>query len=276
MALRKIEPMLLPDVTPSDDIGAPPTFIDVSPIDLVVDEDYQRQLSRRGVNLIRKILWGWDWARFKPPVVTRIGETLHVIDGQHTAIAAASHPNIPTIPVMLVDAPAAADRAEAFVGHNRDRVNVTAAQLHHAMVTAGDEDALTVEEVCARAGVKLLRAPPNDGEFDVGDCMALGSIRAVINQYGPIKARQTLQALVEAKCAPVTADFIKAGAELLWGHGYEGAAKPEDLTNMIRAVIPKIEEEARQMAIAKKLPRWRALVIVLYQRRTKRAARSGS
>jgi hypothetical protein len=36
----------------------------------------------------------WDWRRFKPPVVARTATGLEVIDGQHTAIAAASHPDV--------------------------------------------------------------------------------------------------------------------------------------------------------------------------------------
>ena len=45
--------------------------------------------------------------------------TVEVIDGQHTAIAAATHPDIELIPVMLVEAEAVADRGPAGDWHNR-------------------------------------------------------------------------------------------------------------------------------------------------------------
>lgn len=89
-----------------------------------------------------------------------------MIDGQHTAIAAASHPDIALIPVMVVEAVDQAERAGAFIGHNRDRLNITPMQMHYAAVAAGDEDALTVEQVCARAGVKILRLRADGGVND--------------------------------------------------------------------------------------------------------------
>jgi len=69
---------------------------------------------------------GWDWAKFKAPVAVMTDAGLELIDGQHTAIAAATHPEIATIPVMIVDVDKRAERAAAFIGHNRDRVAVDA------------------------------------------------------------------------------------------------------------------------------------------------------
>ncbi len=63
----------------------------VKPSTLLVDERYQRGLSERSIKLIRKIVSEWDWRAFKPPVVVDVGAGLEVIDGQHTAIGAATH-----------------------------------------------------------------------------------------------------------------------------------------------------------------------------------------
>lgn len=113
-ATRTIQPLDLPNLTPGGISSARPQFQWVAPTSLLVDEVYQRNLSRGSIELIRKIVARWDWNRFKPPVVAMTDEGLEVIDGQHTAIAAATHPEITEIPVMLAEAPrdAGGDEAE--------------------------------------------------------------------------------------------------------------------------------------------------------------------
>lgn len=160
---RAVRALNLGDLAPAVITSDAPEIEWVDPKSLLVDGDYQRALSEASVTLIRRIVAGWDWARFKPPVVARTEEGLEVIDGQHTATAAATHPAISIIPVIVVQAAAVADRARAFVGHNRDRLNVTKTQMHFSAVAAGDDDALTLSQVCQRAGVTILRNPPGGG-----------------------------------------------------------------------------------------------------------------
>jgi hypothetical protein len=55
------------------------------------------------VEMIRDIVREWSWASYKAPVVVETGKGLVVIDGQHTAIAAATR-GIKFIPILVVDA----------------------------------------------------------------------------------------------------------------------------------------------------------------------------
>ena len=68
MGKRSISPLDLPDIVP----GAPPTsapeITQIKPTELLVDDAYQRNLSDKSLALIRRIVSGWDWRRFKPPV----------------------------------------------------------------------------------------------------------------------------------------------------------------------------------------------------------------
>ncbi|MGO7815405.1 hypothetical protein ACC674_38205, partial [Rhizobium ruizarguesonis] len=57
---------------------------------------------------------------------------LKVLDGQHTAIAAASNPHIDVIPVMIVDAEDTVSQAKAFIGQNTERLGVTTLQPDEA------------------------------------------------------------------------------------------------------------------------------------------------
>lgn len=128
--LRPIAALPLPDtVRPNaPDITAAPELRWLSPEQLRVDGRYQRDLSERSIRLIHRIVGDFDWRRFKPPIVTPVagGDAYEVIDGQHSAIAAASHPAVSRIPVLVVAQPDLAGRARAFVGHNRDRVAMLA------------------------------------------------------------------------------------------------------------------------------------------------------
>lgn len=271
MSTRPIAPMTFPDVQPGGADMPRPTFLDVAPTDLVVDETYQRGLSGRSIELIRRAIGNWNWRAFEPPIVVRAEDgRLHVIDGQHTAIAAASHPGVGTIPVQIVDAPATVDRAVAFVVVNRDRLAITPLQLHHAMVAAGDETALTVDQVCERAKVRILRMPPRDGRYEIGDCMAIGSVRGLVSRRYAIGARRVLGALVEAQMAPVSAQAIKAVEALLFDPQYAGQVTGEGIGLTIRGEgQTQLEREANAFGATHGLSNWRALAGVIFRKTPK-------
>lgn len=263
---RQVRAMAMPGVEPGEVQTAAPVFEWVDPRSLLVDETYQRNLSERSVTLIRKIVGSWDWRRFKPPVVARCDEGFEVIDGQHTAIAAASHPSVASIPVMIVEADNQAARASAFVGHNRDRIALTVTQMHAAAVAAGDEDAVTVAQVCERAGVTILKNPPGNGAFKPAETLAVSSIKSLVSRRGAMRARQVLQVLAQARCAPISAAGIKAVEMLMLDAEYAGQVPAEDLTTTIIAAGPQADQEARVFAAAHGVPAWKALGIVLFKR----------
>jgi two-component system cell cycle response regulator CtrA len=91
---RAIAALDFPDLPRADVPDWMPETRLVDPVSLVVDEKYQRGLSDRSIRLIRKIVSEWSWLAFKPPIVVEVGERLHVIDGQHTAIGAVTHGGI--------------------------------------------------------------------------------------------------------------------------------------------------------------------------------------
>ena len=63
----------------------------IAPTDLLVDATYQRDLSERSIRLIRKMIENFNWNRLKPPIVVQVGPaSLHIVDGQHSAIVAAT------------------------------------------------------------------------------------------------------------------------------------------------------------------------------------------
>ncbi|WP_313573579.1 DUF6551 family protein [Brevundimonas sp.] len=269
-ALRPITAINGAGLTPSTPSSSGPIFEWVNPTDLLVNEAYQRDLAERSTKLIRRIVQGWDWTKFKPPVCSLGDDGMEVIDGQHTAIAAATHPHIDKIPVMIVETETVHDRAAAFIGQNMDRLGVTKMQLHKAAVAAGDEDALTIEQVCGRAGVTLHASRPH--RWKVGDSMAVAAVGALISRRHAAGARRVLDVLVQAEAAPVTANAIRAAEMILFDADYADADH-DNLADTIRSLGSAAEREAATHALAHRIPVWRALGIVWFRKcRKKRRA----
>lgn len=216
-ATRAIEPMPLPDLVPNADIGAVPRIEWVAPESLHVEEAYQRDLSRRSVNLIATIVAEWNWVKFKPPVCvdTEDGRRV-VIEGQHTAIAAASHTAISEIPVIISAGVSLSDRARAFVAHNRNRLAITGYQMHRAAVAAGDDVALAVEDGCRLAGVTLLANTRPRGEWRSGETIAIKGLERVGREKGKAGVARVLRILVRARHQPITAKMIATVYMLLY------------------------------------------------------------
>jgi hypothetical protein len=208
MTLRTIKAMPFPDLKPATEFGARPIPKWVAPTSLMVDGTYQRDLSERSIRLIRRTIESFRWNRYKPPIVVKTGPaTLHVIDGQHTAIIAACL-RIPEILILIVDAGSLDERARAFVGHNTDRIVVSPFDIYRALLASGDADTRDVDAVCKRAGVRIRVISPSSAIAE-GDTAAVGLVRALVKRRGKTDAGKVLQCLVKAKRAPLT------GAEIL-------------------------------------------------------------
>lgn len=260
--IRPLSPATMRAITPAPVSDEKPEFLWVDPQSLLVEEDYQRNLGERSVALIRRIVADWDWTRMKPPIVAAGPDgSLYVIDGQHTAIAAATHGGVRKIPVMCVKADQVSKRARAFLGHNRDRVAVTPTQMHFALLAAGDEIAVAMDAACRKAGAVICRGQPRD--FEIGETIAVASIRDIVELKGPPGGARVLKCLIDAKRAPLASIEIKAAAFLLFDR--EACVSEYDLSTVIRSQ-PREEWERiahrRREHLNAKINLWRALTLV--------------
>lgn len=272
--LRPVAPISIVDLDTAQPETGEPICERVDPKTLFVDPAYQRGIGERGLRQIRKIIEAWCWTKFKPPICAYAehdGETvLMVLDGQHTAIAAASHPHVDMIPVMIVEAADTASQAAAFVGQNTERLGVTPLQLHQAALVAGDDDALTIEQVCARAGVTVLRTPPARAEYQAGETVAINALRSLVDKRGAMKARMILEVLAKANVAPITANHVRAAELLMTDPEYCEAFEAEDLTREIETAGKSAEHEAKVFSVSHKVPVWRALAVQWFRKVKKR------
>lgn len=277
MTHRPIAPIEINGFEPGGTPRALPIFEWVEPGTLLVDAGYQRDSSERSLKLVRKIVAGWDWAKFKSPVAVLTDAGLELIDGQHTAIAAATHPAVEKIPVMIIEAPERADRAGAFISHNRDRIAVTRTQLHTAAIAAGEEEALAVQRVCAEAGVTVLRVQPGAGRYPPGTTMSVVAIAALIKSRGEIPTVKVLSCLARGELAPINQTHIRAADVLLNDAEYCSQITSESLSATVQSMGRKIEDEAAVFRAAHpSVPMWKAMAVCWFRnRRGSRASGSG-
>jgi hypothetical protein len=222
-SIRPLDAASLRGIEPARPPAKRPKFEWVDPKTLYIEEAYQRNILSGGIALIRKIYAGFDWTRFKPPVCVRLedsGNVLVCIDGQHTATAAASHPGIEQIPVMIVTASDAALRAGAFVGHNKDRIALTQQAIYHAEVAAGDKIATMIDRVMSATGARIpVKAISAKDKHPVGTTVAIGTIRAIAKRQGEAFLFRVLDLFVRAGRELIKADEIAAAAIVFQGAG---------------------------------------------------------
>lgn len=195
-----------------NDPGPPPEIMFLSPSQLIINDDYQRDLSKASYRQIKKMAAAWDWSSFKAPNVARTDdpERFEIIDGQHTAIAAATNGNVHFLPCLVMSAATLAEKAKGFLGINQDRLALTRIAIYNAQIAAQDDSAIAVECALSATGCRLLAVPPATGKYAVGDTMAIGTLLDIARRFGGGRVEMLLGVLVGAGAAPVSSISLKA------------------------------------------------------------------
>lgn len=111
-----------------------------------VNAAYQRNLSSRGLAVIKRIISRFSWSKFGAITVAENDDgTYAVIDGQHRA-AAALMLRIKQVPAVIVLRTDLQAEADSFVGINSDRTTVSPVDKFRARITAGDKVAAELAE----------------------------------------------------------------------------------------------------------------------------------
>lgn len=217
--LRPVAPIKAPDVTPSTLTARPElTWLPLSA--LVINDEYQRSLSEKSHRMIRKMVAAFDWGRVKAlSVVETEPGTYEVIDGQHTAIAAATHGGLSELPCLITRGKSVAERAADFVGLNQDRLAMTPMQVFYAELAAGSEIAVEVQQGVAAAGGRILRAPPQQNVYRPGDLLCVGQLKMLAKRGGPAYVKRAVAIGVAAELSPIKGGTLKAIEAIIWGNG---------------------------------------------------------
>ena len=220
--------------------SAVPRFAWIPVCELFVNDAYQRDLSDRSIRQIRKIAQDFCWSKVKALSVSPadVGG-YEVIDGQHTAIAAATRGDVPELPCLIQRGLSQAQKADSFVGINTQKTVITPLQIFYAELTAGNEEAHDIQKTVQACGARILRQPPGQGLFRVGDVMCIKAVRSVYNQGGNAWLRRVLSICVEAKMEPVRQQFPPALVRLLWTGDHVGKLSDEQIISVIRVHTPE-------------------------------------
>lgn len=248
--------------------GALPAYELVPLGDLVINEAYQRGLTERGRKLIRRIAEKFDWAKFKALSCMALADGRREIrDGQHGAMAAATRGDIPALPALVMPCVDTNESADAFVGLNTARVGLTPTALFAASLTSRDPVCLAVVEGANKAGASLRsRATSAQNPYQAGETVAYVALTALAKARGAEGVEKVLRLGVRCGLTPISSDFIKAAASLMWDREYEGSVDFDLLAEIVGAQDwSDIERAARDSAKQIKQPYGRVLVGMLYR-----------
>lgn len=137
------------------------------------------------------------------------GGLYEIIDGQHTAIAAATHGAIETLPCLVLDATTVAQRAAAFVGINRDRVPLTPFALYRSRLAAGDEEAVAVGQALEAADCELLESLRYDVDYPAGTVACVSTLLQIVRRGGRPRLARLLKMCKAAGIGPVPSALLK-------------------------------------------------------------------
>lgn len=208
----------------------PQGIIWVTPGELAIDTRYQRELGTVGVGRVRKIAMQFDWRKFTPIIVARRGvkasEGYAVIDGQHRVAAVVARGDIDKVPAWEIDADVVG-QAMTFLAINAEGARVPSGAIWYAKAAIGDADAVGLLDVCAKAGVEVLKSPVSAAMRSPAQTVAGAEISTARRAHGDKVTADALKILRRAgeladKCL-LTSLMIRAAVlsvkhNPLWRH----------------------------------------------------------
>lgn len=179
---------------------------------------YQRALSSvASARLIAAITEQLDWRLFLPLVVSRRADgRMFIVDGQHRWEGAKARGDIIYAPCTVIEGLTQGEEAKLFYRLNRNRKPVTKIDLWRSEVMAGDENALQLADIIARAGLVVVDCSRD--RLRPGQINTIGPIQTAIKLHGPVIARDALGAVARAfRTASITAPgmFIAAACAMI-------------------------------------------------------------
>jgi hypothetical protein len=193
----------------------------------VVDDTYQREIGRRGRENVQHIAEHFDWSKFAPVIVAPVeGGYYAIVDGQHRTTAAMLR-GIELIPCQVVQADRT-QQAAAYAAVNGNITKTTPQQLFHARLAAGEAEALEIAEICAAAGVRIVRKNLVLAQMKTGETQAVGALARCLKVYGRdtlITALQCITETSDGNSGFVRATIVEGICEALHGTAWRDAGE---------------------------------------------------
>jgi hypothetical protein len=205
----QIEPLPHLKIEPKPVAGNIPELTWVAPTDLGIDPRYQRNLTPKSLALIKKIAEEFNWGRYRPPLVVNRDGRLLIVDGQHTAIAAASRADLEKIPVLVVESIGADREAADFVAVNTQKVAMTPFAIFHANLKAGDAATVTANRRLIAAGAFVPRNSFMKGKWPVGSITSPAAVLYLLRHGGEDQLERVTRICVDAEARGITRTMLR-------------------------------------------------------------------
>lgn len=232
--VERIVKIRMPDITPGEVVETPKlAWLPLSA--LRINRTYQRSLTPKSVKLIRQMVASFDWARLKALSVLEMGGGVYeVLDGQHTAIAAASHGGIPKLPCLISSRRSTEAAAAAFVDLNTQRVALSPMQIFWAAVASGDEVSADVVAGVKHGGGRLVFVQPSSVHWREGDTMAIGALKKLAEEGGVAYVKRVIACGKAARLKPISRDFVAACGEIMWFRYSDRGVSDQRIVDLVR------------------------------------------
>lgn len=216
-------------------VGRMPTTAWIPIESLYVNPLYQRTIGDRGAKLIKSMVERWQWPLCGMIVVVKLADGRYeVLDGQHRCVGAAAHGGIRSLPAVVIECQTLEERARVFVTLNSSRVSTTPSQRFRAAIASREREAVAIDRIAGKAGVRILPNPPYKNEFSVGDTLAASSLLKAYRTWGDEVLRRVLAFCVEARLAPIKADHLSGLGTLFGEEPWKGSHI--DMRALVRAL----------------------------------------
>jgi len=199
--------------------GAPPILQWLLISELVVDPAYHQSIGSRGRRIVNRIARAFCWSSFAPVVVAPVAPAKFVIIDGELRTTAAALIGLDAVPCQIVTA-AKTEQSAARRAITGTALPASRMALQAAALVAGKVDAVRLDEICARAEVKLLRYPVSIERQAAGQTMAVGAIARCLKYFGEetlITALQCVTQTANNRPGVLSARIIKALCEVLHG-----------------------------------------------------------
>jgi hypothetical protein len=128
---------------------SPGVLANVSKHDIKFDHDYQRSKNNDKIIAIAK---DWSWLAMGVITIADRGGQLFAVDGMHRVSAALLRSDIDTLPCIIFKSKGIFEEAKGFVQANTLRKAISTYDKHRALVVAGDENAIFVQQLIDKEG----------------------------------------------------------------------------------------------------------------------------
>ena len=210
--------------------------------DLYVDHVYQRsRISEERINFFAS---NWSWVKCGVLSIAIRDDEWYIFDGQHRKLAADKRSDIKKLPCIVYELESVAEEARAFIDINTTKTVVTGVDRFRAMIVAGDETALGLNQLVEARG------------YQVSHSQAIKSISCIMTIWAIYKQDRELFTSVWPLITDICEDCVIRHAVVESVYWAQRAALRSGITldrNPIRAFLIKTAGEQLVAEIRKEI-----------------------